>query len=218
MHKAMQFDLDGVLVDTAKYHFIAWKSLADELGIPFTAQDNERLKGVSRMRSLEIILEIGGRTMTAAQKDAACARKNALYLTYIDQMTPEEVLPGAREFLQAVRAAGYRTALGSASKNSMRILRRLDLTELFDAIVDGTRVTKAKPDPEVFTVGSQLLGAAPADCLVFEDAVADIDAAHAAGMQAVGIGTPGALPKADAHLPAGFAGVTPSMVESLLTV
>ena len=214
MHKAMQFDLDGVLVDTAKYHFIAWKSLADELGIPFTAQDNERLKGVSRMRSLEIILEIGGRTMTAAEKDAACARKNALYLTYIDQMTPEEVLPGAREFLQAARAAGYRTALGSASKNSMRILRRLGLTELFDAIVDGTRVTKAKPDPEVFTVGSQLLGAAPADCLVFEDAVTGIDA----GMLAVGIGTPGALPKADAHLPPGFAGVTPSMVEALLTV
>lgn len=107
MHKAMLFDLDGVLADTAKYHFIAWKSLADELGIPFTAQDNERLKGVSRVRSLEIILEIGGRTMTDAEKDAACARKNALYLTYIDQMTPEEVLPGAREFLQA---AGRRLA------------------------------------------------------------------------------------------------------------
>lgn len=213
MHKALLFDLDGVLVDTAKYHFIAWKALADELKIEFTLQDNERLKGVSRMQSLEIILEIGGRTMTEAEKEACCTRKNELYLSYIRKMSKEEVLPGAREFLQNARQAGYKTALGSASKNSALILQRLELTALFDEIVDGTKVTRAKPDPEVFVLGGQLMGIAPKACIVFEDAVAGIQAAHAAGMQAVGIGTRQTLPEADFHLPNGFEGITVADVE-----
>lgn len=215
-HKALLFDLDGVLVDTAKYHFIAWKELADELGIPFTAKDNERLKGVSRMRSLEIILEIGNRTMSEEEKNRCCDKKNQIYVGYIQKMGEDEVLPGAKEFLQDVKKKGYVIALGSASKNSMLILDRLHLTDLFDAIVDGTKVSKAKPDPAVFVAGAEALGADPSECIVFEDAVAGIQAAHAGGMQAVGIGTVEALPEADFHLP-GFAGVTIEDVEAGLS-
>ncbi len=200
-HTALIFDLDGVLVDTAKYHYLAWKALAEELNIPFTLRDNERLKGVSRRRSLEIILEIGGVTKSEAEQEALCTEKNDLYLTYIRRMGTDEVLPGAREFLLDARAQGYRIALGSASKNAPLILERLELADLFDAIVDGNMVSRAKPDPEVFALGGQLLGAAPEACIVFEDSVAGIQAAHNAGMAAVGIGTPEALPEANLHLP-----------------
>jgi beta-phosphoglucomutase len=211
-HKALLFDLDGVLVDTAKYHFVAWKALADELGIRFTLQDNERLKGVSRMRSLEIILEIGGRTMSQQEKEDCCNRKNELYLTYIRKMSKDEVFPGVREFLVAAHEKGYRIALGSASKNSRLILERLELTDLFDEIVDGTKVTRAKPDPEVFTVGAQLLGVKNEECIVFEDAVAGIQAAHAGGMAAVGVGLAQNLPEADFHI-TGFSELTIEEVE-----
>lgn len=152
------FDLDGVIVDTAKYHFLAWKRLADELGIPFTEQDNERLKGVSRMASLEIILEIGNRTMTEDEKQALCQRKNDWYVEYIKKLEKSELLPGVENFLKQARAAGIKIALGSASKNSPLILDRLGITELFDAVVDGTRVSRAKPDPEVFVTGAEDLG------------------------------------------------------------
>lgn len=206
-HKALLFDLDGVLVDTAKYHFIAWKDLADGLGIPFTLQDNERLKGVSRMRSLEIILEIGNRTMSEEERKANCEKKNNIYVSYIQKMTEDEILPGAKEFLLDAKTQGYRVALGSASKNTALILKRLHLTEYFDAVIDGTKVSKAKPDPEVFLQGAAALGVSPEDCIVFEDAVAGIQAAHAGGMAAVGIGSKEALPEADYHLP-GFVGVT----------
>ncbi len=211
-HNALIFDLDGVLVDTAKYHYLAWKSLADTLNIPFTLQDNERLKGVSRRRSLEIILEIGGVAKSEAEQEALCAEKNELYLTYIRRMGADEVFPGVREFLLDARERGYRIALGSASKNAPLIMERLELTGLFDAIVDGNMVSRAKPDPEVFALGGQLLGAAPAGCIVFEDSVAGIQAAHNADMTAVGIGTPEALPEADLHLP-GLDGVKIDAVE-----
>ncbi|MCD8321323.1 MAG: beta-phosphoglucomutase [Oscillospiraceae bacterium] len=211
-HNALIFDLDGVLVDTAKYHYLAWKSLADTLNIPFTLQDNERLKGVSRRRSLEIILEIGGVAKSEAEQEALCAEKNELYLTYIRRMGAEEVFPGVREFLLDARERGYRIALGSASKNAPLILERLELTGLFDAIVDGNMVSRAKPDPEVFALGGKLLGAAPKACIVFEDSVAGIQAAHIAGMAAVGIGAPEALPEADLHLP-GLDGVKIDAVE-----
>ena len=199
--KGLLFDLDGVLVDTAKYHYLAWKQLANRLGIDFTERDNERLKGVSRMASFEIILEIGGKTMSEAEKEACCAEKNDIYVQYIRQLREDELFPGVREFLTDARAKGYRTALGSASKNSMMILERLKIVDLFDAIVDGTKVSRAKPDPEVFLAGAKELGLLPEECIVFEDAVAGVEAAHRGGMAAVGIGTREALPAADIVVP-----------------
>ncbi len=195
--KACIFDLDGVIVDTAVYHFKSWKRLADELGINFTLHDNERLKGVSRMRSLEIILEIGHVTKTEAEQEELAARKNEWYTEMIGKMKPEEVLPGAREFLELVRKAGIKTALGSASKNSGIILEKTNLTPYFDAIIDGNHVTKAKPDPEVFLKGAEALQTQPIDCVVFEDAIAGVEAALAGGMKVVGIGSPEILNKAN---------------------
>ena len=187
MHKGLLFDLDGVIVDTARYHYLAWKELAQELGIPFTREDNERLKGVSRNRSFEIILEIGNRQMEEAQKEYYCTRKNGIYLEYLQTLSEKDILPGVQEFLEAARAKGYRTALGSASKNAVFILEKLKLSESFDAVIDGNKVSKAKPDPEVFLNGAAALGLAGCDCIVFEDAAAGIKAAHAGGMRAVSI-------------------------------
>lgn len=195
--KACIFDLDGVIVDTAVYHFKAWKRLADELGINFTEHDNERLKGVSRVRSLEIILELGGVTKTEAEQHELATRKNTWYVEMINRMTPAEILPGAKEFLEACRAAGIKTALGSASKNSGTILNKINMAHLFDAIVDGNHVSKAKPDPEVFLKGAEALGVTPAECVVFEDAIAGVEAAINGGMKVVGIGSPDVLNKAD---------------------
>lgn len=193
------FDLDGVLVDTAKYHYIAWRNLAKRLGFDFTEQDNERLKGVSRMASLEILLEVGGLSgkFSEEEKNAMAAEKNTEYVKLISQMTPDEILPGARQFLTDLRAAGIGVALGSASKNAQTILDRLQLAPLFDAIIDGTKVSKAKPDPEVFLKGAEALGAQPSDCCVFEDAAAGIEAARRGGMRCIGIGTPAVLSQAD---------------------
>lgn len=205
--KGLLFDLDGVIVDTAKYHYLAWKALADELGIPFTEQDNERLKGVSRMASFEIILEIGGRAMSEEEKETSCSKKNARYVSYIEQLTEDEILPGVREFLTGARKEGYKIALGSASKNSPLILDRLGIAGLFDAVVDGTAVSKAKPDPEVFLRGARELGLASEACVVFEDAAAGVQAAHNAGMKAVGVGSPEILSQAELVIP-GFASVT----------
>lgn len=209
------FDLDGVIVDTAKYHYLAWKELAGELGIDFTLQDNERLKGVSRIRSFEIILEIGGRTMNEEEKISYCTKKNDVYLSYIDRLQKEEVLPGARAFLLSAKAAGIGVALGSASKNARRILDKLELTGLFDAIMDGTVVSSAKPDPEVFTKGAQALGLPFRNCIVFEDSTAGIEAAHRGGMKAVGVGRKADLPEADTWI-SGFSGLTPKDILDLL--
>ena len=214
-HKGLLFDLDGVLVDTAKYHYIAWKELADELGIPFNKADNERLKGVSRMASFEIILEIGGRTMSQEEKEANCAKKNDIYVSYISKLDQSEILPGVREFLKEANEKGYKIALGSGSKNSPLILDRLQIRDLFDAIVDGTKVSKAKPDPEVFLKGAEELGFSPAECIVFEDAAAGIEAAHNGGMQAVGIGNADILKAADLVIP-GFQGIGIEEIEARL--
>jgi beta-phosphoglucomutase len=195
--KACIFDLDGVIVDTAIYHYKAWKRLANELGFDFTEHDNEQLKGVSRMRSLEIVLQCGGVTKTEAEKELLAAQKNTWYTEMISQMTPAEILPGAREFVESCRAAGIKTALGSASKNSMTILNKLNIAHLFDAIIDGNKVSKAKPDPEVFLKGAEELGVEPKYCVVFEDAIAGVEAAKAGGMKAVGIGNPDILHEAD---------------------
>lgn len=195
--QACLFDLDGVIVDTAVYHYKAWKRLANELGFDFTEEQNELLKGVSRVRSLEIILEIGGVTKTEAEKEELATRKNTWYVDMINQMRPDEILAGAREFVQACRDAGIKTALGSASKNSMTILEKINMVDLFDAIIDGNKVSKAKPDPEVFLKGAEALGVDPSACVVFEDAIAGVEAAINAGMKVVGIGSPKVLIRAN---------------------
>jgi beta-phosphoglucomutase len=201
--KACIFDLDGVLVDTARYHYLAWKSLADRLGFSFTESDNERLKGVSRMASLEILLEIGKLAPTDIEKLEYAAEKNALYLEYIEKMTPEDILPGVREFLTELKKAGILIGLGSVSKNARSILTKTAITDFFDAIVDGNIITHAKPDPEVFLTGAKMLNMPASQCIVFEDAVAGVEAAHKAGMKCVGVGAPDILSGADMIIP-GF--------------
>ncbi|MCG8580027.1 MAG: beta-phosphoglucomutase [Bacteroidales bacterium] len=195
--KACLFDLDGVIVDTAKYHYIAWRELAVELGFEFTEEDNERLKGVSRMTSLNILLEIGGVTLSEEEKLRLAEKKNENYRTFILKMQPDEILPGAEAFLKELKAKGIKIALGSASKNAMTILDRLQLTDLFEAIIDGTKVTEAKPDPEVFLKGAEALNVNPDECVVFEDAEAGVEAALAGNMRCVGIGSPDVLGKAN---------------------
>ncbi|WP_066628046.1 beta-phosphoglucomutase [Labilibacter marinus] len=194
--KACLFDLDGVIVDTAKYHYIAWKELANEMGFDFTLEDNERLKGVSRMTSLDILLSIGQVEKSEEEKVALATKKNENYLTYILKMGPEEILPGTKEFLELLQKENIKIALGSASKNAMLILERLKLTSYFEAIIDGTSVAKAKPDPEVFIKGAEALGVQAEDCVVFEDAEAGVEAALAGGMKCVGIGKEDVLGKA----------------------
>lgn len=203
------FDLDGVIVDTARYHYLAWRRLADELGFEFTEAHNERLKGVSRMRSLEILLEVGGLTFDEAKKQEMAARKNAWYVEYIGKLDASEILPGAREYLLQERARGVRIALGSASKNAVTILTNLRILDLFDAIVDGTKVSAAKPDPEVFLLGARSLGLQPADCVVYEDAEAGVEAARRGGMKCVGIGDPAILRQADLVVPGLHALLSP---------
>jgi len=205
MLKACLFDLDGVIVDTARYHFIAWRRIAEELGFVFSAADNERLKGVSRQRSLDILLEVGGLALSADEKVRLAEKKNALYLQYVMKMTPNDILPGAVPFLQACRAAGYRTALATASRNSAIILDLLKIAALFDVVIDGNRVSRTKPDPEVFLNCARDLGVSPRECAVFEDAEAGIEAAVVAGMLAIGIGDAANLKKADLVVPGLFA-------------
>ncbi len=191
--KACIFDLDGVIVDSAVYHYKAWKRLANSLGFDFTEHQNEQLKGVSRVRSLQLILGWGGVTKTEAEQEQLATQKNTWYMEMVNQMKPEEILPGAKEFLTTCRAVGLKTALGSASKNSMTILEKIGITDMFDAVIDGNKVSKAKPDPEVFLAGAQALGVQPEECVVFEDAIAGVEAAIAGDMKVVGIGLPDVL-------------------------
>jgi beta-phosphoglucomutase len=187
--RACIFDLDGVIVDTAKYHFLAWKRLADELGIKFTETDNERLKGVSRMASLEIILELGNKHLPIHEKEELASVKNKWYVEYISKMTPQEILPGALDFINELKKNKIKIALGSASKNTPLILERVRMKGLFEAVADGNVVHKAKPDPEVFLKAAEMIGIDPSECVVFEDAVAGVEAALRAGMICVGIGS-----------------------------
>ncbi|WP_426580974.1 beta-phosphoglucomutase [Mucilaginibacter sp. R-33] len=195
--KACIFDLDGVIVDTAVYHYKAWKRLANSLGFDFTEHQNEQLKGVSRVRSLQLILGWGGVTKTEAEQEQLATQKNTWYMEMVNQMKPEEILPGAKEFLTTCRAVGLKTALGSASKNSMTILEKIGITDMFDAVIDGNKVSKAKPDPEVFLAGAQALGVQPEECVVFEDAIAGVEAAIAGDMKVVGIGSSDVLKSAN---------------------
>lgn len=191
------FDLDGVLVDTAKYHYLAWKKLAGELHIDFTSEDNERLKGVSRACSLEIILALGGKTLAEEEKAKAAEKKNGWYLEYIQNITPKELLPEVVPFLTYLRERGVKLSLGSASKNAAAILDKLAISRLFDAIVHGGHVSKAKPDPEIFLAAARALGIPPAQCVVFEDASAGVEAGKNAGMTVIGVGDPAVLTQAD---------------------
>jgi beta-phosphoglucomutase len=189
MHnKGFIFDLDGVIVDTAKYHYLAWKNLADELGIPFTEEQNEQFKGVSRKRCLQILLEMGDLKVSQEQFDAWLTEKNEDYLGYIETMTAEEVLPDVPKVLNFLRQNHVPMGLGSASKNARPILKKVGLIPYFSTIVDGTQVTKAKPDPEVFMIAAKELHLPPENCIVFEDAIAGIEAANKAGMVSIGIG------------------------------
>lgn len=191
------FDLDGVLVDTARYHYLAWKRLAGELHIDFTSADNERLKGISRVRSLEIILELGGKTLAEDEKARATEKKNGWYLEYIRNLTPDELLPEVVPFLTYLRKRGVKLSLGSASKNAAVILDKLAISSLFDAVVDGNHVSKAKPDPEIFLTAARALGIPPDQCIVFEDASAGVEAGKTAGMTVIGVGDPAVLTQAD---------------------
>lgn len=190
------FDLDGVIVDTTRYHFLAWKKLTDQLGILFTEEDNERLKGVSRMASLEIILEIGNRSLDEDRKLEYATLKNNWYIEYIKKMTPDEILPGCLQFIAELKKANIRIAIGSASKNTPMILEKVDIQGLFDAVADGNTIIKAKPDPEVFLKAAEMIGVKPGNCVVFEDAIAGVQAALNAGMLCIGIGSPQILTEA----------------------
>ena len=186
--KGFIFDLDGVIVDTAKYHYLAWKNLANELGFNFTKEQNEMFKGVSRKRCLEILLDIGHVKATQDQFDKWMVEKNIDYLNYIDKMDESEILPDVTKILDFLKKHKQPIALGSASKNARPILDKVGLLSYFDAIVDGNNVTRAKPDPEVFLIAANELKVNPENCLVFEDAVAGIQAANNANMTSIGIG------------------------------
>jgi len=186
--KAFIFDLDGVIVDTAKYHYLAWKKIASELGIQFTHEHNELLKGVSRVRSLDIILGLGEVDASQAQKDEWLIQKNEDYLSYLVDMDQSEILPGVMTVLEFLKANHQPIALGSASKNARPILEKTGILSYFDAIVDGNDVSNAKPDPEVFLQAAQKLGISNENSIVFEDSVAGIQAANIASMTSIGIG------------------------------
>ena len=196
MKKGFIFDLDGVIVDTAKYHYLAWKKLANTLGFEFTKEQNELFKGVSRKRCLEILLEIGNREATQKEFDTWMIEKNIDYLEYIENMDASEILPDVPKVLQYLKENKIPIALGSASKNAQPILEKVGLLHYFDAIVDGNNVTKAKPDPEVFLLAAKQLGADAKNCIVFEDAVAGVEAANAANMISIGIGDKNVLSEA----------------------
>ncbi len=206
MIKACIFDLDGVIVDTAKYHFIAWRRLANELGFDFDESFNERLKGVSRMESLDLILQHGGISISEDRKKALAAKKNEWYRAFILKMKPDEILEGALPFLAQLQQKNIKLALGSASKNARTILEQLQLIDTFEVIVDGTKTTRSKPDPQVFQLAAQGLKVSPDRCIVFEDAATGVEAAIAGGFWAVGIGKEENLEKAHLVLP-NFVGI-----------
>lgn len=193
-YKGIIFDLDGVLCSTDRYHYQAWKALADDIGVYFDEEINNRLRGVSRMASLDIILERSDKTYTLAEKEAMAERKNNLYRELLKNMTPADLSDEVRTTLDALRAAGAKLSIGSSSKNTRTILGQIGLGDYFDAISDGTNITHSKPDPEVFLKSAQFIGEQPGDCLVVEDALAGAEAAFRGGFDCAGIGEAGTYP------------------------
>lgn len=194
---AFIFDLDGVIVDTAKFHYLAWQNLAKKLDIHFTEEENEQLKGVSRVRSLEKILEWGKKSISEERFQTLMDEKNEDYLSYVHKMNKDDILPGVMDFLEIVKSNGHPIALGTASKNSSIILKAVGLTTMFEAVIDGNKVTKAKPDPEVFLKAAKFLNTPPKDCIVFEDSISGIKAANTGNMLSIGIGDETVLNEAD---------------------
>ena len=213
--KGFIFDLDGVIVDTAKYHFLAWQNLAKSIDIDFTHKQNEQLKGVSRVKSLEKILEWGNKTISEELFASLMGKKNEEYLSFIAKMTDEEVLPDVPKILDYLIAQKQPISLGSASKNARPILEKVHLLSKFDAIVDGNDVSKAKPDPEVFLIAAQHLNRKPEDCIVFEDSVAGVQAANAANMISIGIGEKDVLHEAD-YIFSDFTEMEKSFIQELI--
>jgi beta-phosphoglucomutase len=199
MIRAFIFDLDGVITDTAEYHYRGWKRLADEEGIPFTREDNEHLRGVPRRESLMLIIK--GREYPEEKILEMMERKNNYYLAFIKEITPRDLLPGAKDLLEEIRAAGMKNALGSASKNAPDVIRRLGIRDLFDAVSDGHSVERQKPAPDLFLHAANQLGLSPAECVVVEDAAAGIEAAIAGGFRSVGLGPHERVGKADVVFP-----------------
>jgi beta-phosphoglucomutase len=216
--QAFLFDLDGVIVDTAHFHYQAWRRLANEkLGFDISEEFNESLKGISRTESLDRILAEGGVTLDETTKATYATLKNQWYVELVNQMTPNDILPGIQQFLKETRAAGIKIGLGSVSKNAKPILEHIGIVDAFDAIIDGTKISKGKPDPEVFLKGAEELGVAPGECVVFEDAVAGIESGRRAGMKTVGIGQPNVLREADIVL-ANLNNLSPADLKKLLFV
>lgn len=213
--KGFIFDLDGVIVDTAKYHFLAWRKLANSIGVDFTEVQNEQLKGVSRVRSLEKILTWGNKTLSEDEFMRLMGLKNDEYLSYIDDMDESEILPDVATILDFLIEKEQAIALGSASKNATPILKKVNLLQKFEAIVDGNDVSKAKPDPEVFLIGAKLLNMTPEDCIVFEDSVAGVQAANTANMISIGIGEKEVLHEAD-YIFLDFTEIENSFIKELI--
>ncbi|MDA3780867.1 MAG: beta-phosphoglucomutase [Bacteroidales bacterium] len=212
MIKACIFDLDGVLVDTAIFHYKAWKRLCNELGFDLSEKENEQLKGISRMESLDILVSLGNIKLNNEEKQLYATKKNEWYREYILELTPEAILPGAKDFLDLLKKNNIKIALGSASKNASTILKQLKIGNYFDAVIDGTKVSKSKPDPEVFEKGGIELNTKPENCLVFEDAIAGVQAALNAGMHCVGVGSKDVLTRASVVIP-GFKNIDISILE-----
>ncbi|MEL6812278.1 MAG: beta-phosphoglucomutase [Bacteroidota bacterium] len=213
--KGFIFDLDGVIVDTASYHYLAWKKLAESIGVSFSEEQNEQLKGVSRVRSLEKILAWGNKEISQDLFMELMAKKNQDYLDYVSKMTEAEILPDVTRVLNFLQELQQGVALGSASKNARNILKKVMLIDHFEAIVDGTDVTKAKPDPEVFLKAAELLSISPNNCIVFEDSVAGIQAANSAGMISIGIGSSSVLHEAD-HVFSDFTQMSKDFMNNLI--
>lgn len=213
--KAFIFDLDGVIVDTAKYHYLAWQKIANQLGIEFTPEHNEELKGVSRVRSLELILQLGKIEASQDDKDKWLTQKNEDYLSYLVDMDESELLSGVLPVLRYLKEKKQLIALGSASKNARPILEKTGIIHYFDAIVDGNDVSNAKPDPEVFLRAAELLNTVPKNAIVFEDSVAGIQAANSANMTSIGIGEAKILHEADYIFP-DFTHIETNFIETLV--
>lgn len=213
--KAFIFDLDGVIVDTAKYHYLAWQKIANQLDIDFTHEHNELLKGVSRVRSLDIILELGNIQASQEDKNKWLIQKNEDYLSYLVDMDQSEILPGVLPILKLLKSKNQKIALGSASKNARPILEKTGILNYFDAIVDGNDVSNAKPDPEVFLQAAKLLQATNEDSIVFEDSVAGVQAANIANMTSVGIGSESILFEAK-YIFTDFTHIETGFIEALI--